>query len=474
MGIGGLLRCFTPGVESGPGEALESSRRFSGVADVEEPVSFRNLSVNAKHADVVEGGGKRLAADGTVDGINNQHLATLPPLPFGKRLSKRKLAKLRKAEEEAEHLAKAEEEETMSQYLGKSGSCSSLNSLPRVLSSSSVSRCATPERRGKEVMVQFDGEGKVVVRNRQSSFGSEASWSMSEAVTPTPSSLMGTPECSDLRGVGAADGLEMSDLTSVSHSMSVTDFSMSIDAEGHEIMEFIPKAIRSVSNPRFGQLIVESIFKTHGGTVVVGGGQQQRGSAGHAAADNAELRPATSGQVSSMRRNVSWSHTSQVDIGLRRSTSETALNRRHTVLVLTNVEDDCATSDEEEAQGKSAGGLGKRPDSRNATRWNATGSKHSKSWEKLPMKVSQVFESHHVHLHKLQDQMGDASRAPEDLLQLMSRKIFDSRSDIASSVEDMDEQREGGCSPTLQTLSSHDLSDCSDRLPKIRTRSVML
>ena len=433
-------------------------------------MSFGGFSASTKVVDIVGGDGEPMTADGTFAAISSQDSASRPPLPYGKKLSKRKLAKLQKAQEEAERLAKAEEEETIGQYLGKSASCSSLNSLPCVLSSASVSRCATPERKRTDAMVQFDGEGKIVVRNRQGSFGSEASWSLSETVTPMRSSLMGTPDCSDLRGVGASDGLQMSDLTSVSHSMSVTDFSMSIDAEGHETLEFIPKAIRSVCNPRFGQHIVESIFKTHGGTVVVGGGQ--RGSAGHSAAANAGLRPVSSSQVPSMRRNVSWSHVSQVDMGLRRSASETTLNRRHTVLVLTNhVEDDCTTSDEEETAGQWAGGLRKKTSGvGNAPQSDSKHSKNSKSWDRLPIRVSQVFESHHVHLSKLQDQMGDATRAPEDLLQLMSRKIFDSRSDMASSVEDMNEERDEGWN--LTPLSSHDLSDCSDRLPKIRTRSV--
>lgn len=481
MGIGRILSCFAHGVDSGRGAARESSREFPGGADVDETVSFGSLTVGAKATDVV-GGGTRWAVGGAVDvavdGISTQESAPLPPLPFGKKLSKRALAKMKKAEEEAERLAKAEEEEAMCQYLGKSASCSSLNYLPRVLSSSSVSRCATPERRGKDYMVQFDEEGKVVVRNRQGSIGSEVSWPVSEAATPTPSSVMGTPDCSDIRGIGAADVLEMSDLASVSHSMSVTDFSVTIDAEGHETMEFIPKAIRSVSNPRFGQVIAESVFKNRGGTVVVGGGRWQRGFVGHEMG-SAEPRPTTSPQVPLIQRNISWSHMSEVNMGLRRSASETTLNRRHTVLVLTNnVEDDCVTSDEEEAAGQSAGGMKMGPGSGNAsnvthsTDPEATGPKHTKSWEQLPIKVSQVFESHHVHLHKLRDQMGDATRAPEDLLQLISRKIFDSRSDIASSIDDMDEELDVGWSSTTRTLSSHDLSVCSDRLPKIRTRSL--
>jgi hypothetical protein len=267
---------------------------------------------------------------------------------------------------------------------------------------------------------------------------------------------------------------------------------MSIDAEGHETMEFIPKAIRSVSNPRYGQHIVESIFRTRGDTVVVGGGSRW-GSAGQAVA-GAELRPASSSPalVMPIRRNVSWSHISTVNMGLSRSASETTLNRRHTVLVLTNhVEDDCVTSDEEEMREmgekgemaemgetteQRAGGLNnKTPGVRNAPQLDprdSNRSKRSKSWDQLPTnptKVSQVFESHHVHLSKLHDQMGDASKAPEDLLQLMSRKIFDSRSDLASSIGDVEEEHDAGWD---STLSSHDLSDCSDRLPKIRTRSV--
>ena len=85
-----------------------------------------------------------------------------------------------------------------------------------------------------------------------------------------------------------------------------------------------------------------------------------------------------------------------------------------------------------------------------------------------------------MHLSKLQEQMGDASRAPEDLLQLMSRKLFDSRSDLASmssanhddddNENENENDREGLLSDGTSTLSSHDLSDCSDRLPKIRTR----
>ena len=496
MGISKLLSCFAPGVDSGRDGGRESSRRFSREAGAEKPSSIGDSTFQIKVSDICGGEVERMAADcvgGTVAGISKQDSVTRPPLPYGKKLSKRKLAKLRKAEEEAERLAKAEEAETMSRYLGKSASCSSLNSLPCALSSTPACRCATPERRRTDAMVQFDGEGKVVVRNRQGSFGSEASWSLSEAPTPTPSSLLGTPDGSHLRGMGdSRDALEMSDLTSVSHSMSLTDFTMSIDAEGHETMEFIPKAIRSVSNPRYGQHIVESIFRTRGDTVVVGGGSRW-GSAGHAAA-GAELRPASSSPalVMPIRRNVSWSHISTVNMGLSRSASETTLNRRHTVLVLTNhVEDDCVTSDEEEMREmgekgemaemgetteQRAGGLNnKTPGVRNAPQLDprdsnrSNRSKRSKSWDQLPTKVIQVFESHHVHLSKLHDQMGDATKAPEDLLQLMSRKIFDSRSDLASSIRDVEEEHDAGlCS----TLSSHDLSDCSDRLPKIRTRSV--
>lgn len=496
MGISKLLSCFAPGVDSGRDGGRESSRRFSREAGAEKPSSIGDSTFQIKVSDICGGEVERMAADcvgGTVAGISKQDSVTRPPLPYGKRLSKRKLAKLRKAEEEAERLAKAEEAETMSRYLGKSASCSSLNSLPCALSSTPVSRCATPDRRRTDAMVQFDGEGKVVVRNRQGSFGSEASWSLSEAPTPTPSSLLGTPDGSHLRGMGnSRDALEMSDLTSVSHSMSLTDFTMSIDAEGHETMEFIPKAIRSVSNPRYGQHIVESIFRTRGDTVVVGGGSRW-GSAGHAAA-GAELRPASSSPalVMPIRRNVSWSHISTVNMGLSRSASETTLNRRHTVLVLTNhVEDDCVTSDEEEmremgekgemaemgetTEQRAGGQNNKTPGVRNAPQLDprdsnrSNRSKRSKSWDQLPTKVIQVFESHHVHLSKLHDQMGDATKAPEDLLQLMSRKIFDSRSDLASSIRDVEEEHDAGlCS----TLSSHDLSDCSDRLPKIRTRSV--
>jgi hypothetical protein len=116
--------------------------------------------------------------------------ATLPPRYVGRKLSKKQLAKQQKEEEEALRRAKAEEEETMSQYLGKS---SSTNSLPRVLSQTSLSRCATPERSGrKDVMVKFDEEGNIILRNRPGSFGSEASCPIS-----TPSSVMGTPERSD-------------------------------------------------------------------------------------------------------------------------------------------------------------------------------------------------------------------------------------------------------------------------------------
>ena len=388
----------------------------------------------------------------TTDGELDKALS-LPPLPSGKsKLSKRKLAKLQAAEELAAEQARAEDEETMSQYLGKSASCSSLNSLPslpRVLSNSSLSRCATPERRAKDAMLQFDDEGHVLValgtHNRMASLGSETSWPVS-----TPSSAMGTPDLSDCRllGLPMAGRLEMSDLTSMTHSASATDFGgVSIDADGIETMKYIPMAVRSVSNPRFAETMAESVFKPYAdkwvgaGTVLVGGEERDR-----------EKREV-------MRRNVSWSHFNEISVGMRRASSEHDLHRRHTVLVLTN------DIDEEGDDGAAAGAA-------------AAGKPISK-------KVSQVFESHHVHLSKLQEQMGDASRAPEDLLQLMSRKLFDSRSDLASMSsanhdddDDNDNEnenenengREGVLSDGTSTLSSHDLSDCSDRLPKIRTR----
>ena len=446
MGISKLLSCLTPGVES---QQAATRLKLAGLSEGE---SARRVTVDTSPKNIYDEKHGISAVDGCGDdGINNQDVA-LPPLPCGKKLSKRKLAKLRKAEEEAERLAKEEEEETMSQYLGKSASCTSLNSLPAVLSSSSLSRCVTPERRAKDIMVQFDGQGKVVVRNRQSSIGSEASWPIS-----TPSSLMATPDCSDLRGLGVEDRLEMSDLTSVSHSVSATEFSVSIDTEGLETMEYIPKAIRSVSNPRFGEVISESVFKNFGQTVVVGG-SWQRGTVGQAA--ETDVIRCMSAQDQQLKRNISWSHMSEISLGIRRSSSEAMLNRRHTVLVLTNdVEDDCLSSDEEDNGTKivSDGEL------------NASPAKQTKMREQLPRKVSQVFESHHVHLCKLQEQMGDASRAPEDLLQLMSRKIFESRSDISSSNSDMDGAQDIALLSSSQTQSSHDLSECSDRLPRIRT-----
>jgi len=447
MGIGKLLwGCFAPrGVDvDDSNNQRTSSLRVEAKGDARgESASGVRITCNTIHP--IDPAKPAETTDGELD----KALSSLPPLPSGKtKLSKRKLAKLRAAEELAAEQARAEDEETMSQYLGKSASCSSLNSfpsLPRVLSNSSLSRCATPERRAKDAMLQFDDEGHVLValgtHNRMASFGSETSWPVS-----TPSSLMGTPDRSDCRlmGLQMEGQLEMSDLTSMTQSASATDFGgVSIDADGTETMEYIPKAVRSVSNPKFAAVMAESVFKPYAdkwvgaGTVLVGGEERD--------GKKRELM---------LRRNVSWSHFNEISVGMRRASSEADLHRRHTVLVLTNDID-------EEGDDGEAGAAG------------AAGKPISK-------KVSQVFESHHVHLSKLQEQMGDASRAPEDLLQLMSRKLFDSRSDLASmssanhddddNENENENDREGLLSDGTSTLSSHDLSDCSDRLPKIRTR----
>lgn len=445
MGITRLLSCFS----GAHGPAVDNEAQHKPSRHTTDEFAVKANIGNSEST-------PRSMRRSTVD-PEDEDKPSLPPLPGGKKLSKRKLAKLQAAEAAAAERTRAEDEETMSQYLGKSASCSSLNSLPRVLSETSLSRCVTPERRMRDPLVQFDEDGNVLLggsHNRIRSLGSETSWTMSSS----PSSLMATPDLSDrlLDLPSAAERLDMSDRTSMTHSVSASDFAVLIDAEGNETVEYIPKALRSVSNPRFDLAMEESVFKPYAdawtGTVLVGRNRKP-------GEESQEIK-------TGMRRNMSWSHFSEISLGIRSSSSEANLNRRHTVLVLTNdIEDDDSEGDarEEDGAGAKEGSI-----------------KSSHSGGQLPRKVSQVFESHHVHLSKLQEQMGDSNHAPEDLLQLMSRRIFMSQSDLAS-VSSMNDKHDhegmnaqdalqGALSEGPSTMSSHDLSDCSDRLPKIRTR----
>jgi len=160
-------------------------------------------------------------------------------------------------------------------------------------------------------------------------------------------------------------------------------------------------------------------------------------------------------QGGAMRRNVSW--TGEISVSMfPRSKSAQYVNRRHTVLVLMNQDSDEEEENDDVAKEISLAGN--------------IGDDNVKRSHSVQRKLSQVYDTHHVHLKKLREQMGDSNTPPKDLLALMARKVFVSQ----AMLDDDDDLLDGinNCSDHsyTETSTSHDLEDCSSRLPRIKTR----
>ena len=148
-----------------------------------------------------------------------------------------------------------------------------------------------------------------------------------------------------------------------------------------------------------------------------------------------------------IRRNISWQGELSF-ASIPRVKSENVVGRRHTAVVVMNSDSD--EDDESDSIGTVV---------------------RSKSVQR---KLSHVYERHYVHLKKLKDQMGDSSAPPKDLLSLMARKMFVSQAttgDEGETVSQIDD-RLNACS-LGGSNTSHDLEECSSRLPKIRTGKSM-
>ena len=159
-------------------------------------------------------------------------------------------------------------------------------------------------------------------------------------------------------------------------------------------------------------------------------------------------------QGGAIKRNVSW--TGEISLSMfPRSKSEQYVNRRHTVLVLMNQDSDDEDNDDASKEISLAGNVDDDTVKRS----------HS-----VQRKLSQVYDTHHVHLKKLREQMGDSNTPPKDLLALMARKVFVSQ----AMLDDDDDLLDGinNCSDQsyTETSKSHDLEECSSRLPKIKTK----
>lgn len=333
----------------------------------------------------------------------------------------RRLSRKEKVQLQLMKKSKAEQDEVLAKYLGKSASSSS---IPRALSSNSLRRCCqTPERRTKALVMMFDDDGKVVLkgagRSPSSSFINESESSRTPSHNSLFHQLLDTPDRSD--GCHRTD-VESDGLSTCTNSPPV-DFQESID--------FIEPALSSVFNPKSIESIKESCFK-----------QRAMNFNGHIVGRSL-VREHTS-----IRRNLSWGHFSEISFNIGQSSSELCVpNRRHTVLVLTNEGD----LDEETGKEDAACDQNEEP-------------KESATHRKL----SSVYESHHVHLSKLQEQMGDFSNPPGNLLELMARKMFSSHASL--SHIDLDETEEEQSETISSMTKSHDLSECSDKLPKIKTK----
>lgn len=310
------------------------------------------------------------------------------------------------------------QEEALKTYLGKSAST---NSIPRALSSSSLRKCChTPERKTRDMIMMFDDDGKVVVKEHGISqsihfiSGSESSRTHSD--NGYPDQALHTPDRSD--GCNRVD--DESDGLSV-HDSPPADFQDSIN--------IIEPALRRVFNPKSVEKMMDSCFR-----------ERAMCFDGHIVGRSLVK------ESRAIRRNLSWSHFSEISFNITQSSSDLCVpNRRHTVLVLTNEGD--LEGDED----------------------NVPCHLPDKDKESIiHRRLSSIYESHHVHLSKLQEQMGDSSNPPENLLELMARKMFSSHASLSQiTMAEMEEQTSGSLSGVTR---SHDLSICSDKLPKIKTR----
>lgn len=311
-----------------------------------------------------------------------------------------------------------EQEEVLKAYLGRSASATS---IPRALSNSSLRRCChTPERKNRDAVMMFDDEGKVVVKEagkspRISSISRPES-SITESDNGYTHHFLHTPDGSD--GCNIADD-ESEGLSTCGDSCCAPDF--------HGMIDLIEPALSSVFNPNSTKTMKESCFK-----------ELAMRFDGHIVGRSLVKEPR------SMRRNLSWGHFSEISFNITQSSSELCVpGRRHTVLVLTSEDD--LDNDKDGEDGPSPCDEHKGP--------------------VIHRRLSSIYESHHVHLSKLQEQMGDSESPPEDLLELMARKIYSSHACI--SQMNLGE----GISESLSGISmNHDLSTCSERLPKIKTK----
>lgn len=159
-------------------------------------------------------------------------------------------------------------------------------------------------------------------------------------------------------------------------------------------------------------------------------------------------------QGAAMRRNVSW--TGEISLSMfPRSKSEQHVNRRHTVLVLMNQDSDDEDNDDAAKEISLAGNIDDDTVKRS----------HS-----VQRKLSQVYDTHHVHLKKLREQMGDSNTPPKDLLALMARKVFVSQAMLDDDDDLLDGINNYSDQSYTETSKSHDLEDCSSRLPRIKTK----
>eukprot|EP00889_Picochlorum_renovo_P008845 jgi/Picre1/35875/NNA_003334.t1 len=281
-------------------------------------------------------------------------------------------------------IIEAEEEKARQAKLDEEAMAKYLGSgtaMKRVESNTSMYRSQTPERKTKGVVMMFDDDGNVVMKGR-SVKGSDAESVPKSDASAQVYRMLSTPERSDY-GHGRRRATEE----------PITESCFKELAENYD-----------------GDVVGRTLVK----------------------------------EVGSIRRNMSWSHFSEISLRMPSTQSENAfVNRRHTVLVLTNeddLEDDINETTEASVAGES----------------NA-GSVHRK--------LSNIYDHHHVHLSKLQEQMGDSSKPPEDLLELMARKVFTSHASLVDVEESAVEIED-----SVATSNSHDLSECSAKLPKIKTR----
>eukprot|EP00890_Picochlorum_soloecismus_P006187 jgi/Picsp_1/656/NSC_00651-R1_---NA--- len=160
-------------------------------------------------------------------------------------------------------------------------------------------------------------------------------------------------------------------------------------------------------------------------------------------------------QGGAMRRNVSW--TGEISLSMfPRSKNEQHVNRRHTVLVLMNQDSD--NDEENDDAAKEISFAGNIADD------------NVKRCHSVQRKLSQVYDTHHVHLKKLREQMGDSNTPPKDLLALMARKVFVSQAMLDDDDDLLDGINNSSDHSYTETTKSHDLEDCSSRLPRIKTK----